>query len=88
MAANAQWAAFIWLLDNDAQINDEKGALAKVLKQDLTNYMEHRFGTSDTTYLVDIINSQAVVDAIVVSLGNVATDAAAIVAAVQTVVTP
>lgn len=86
MAANAQWAAFIGLLDIDGAKNDEVGETARTLKTVLTKYMTLRFSTPDITYLVDIVNAQPVVNAVVTNLTNIAADDAAIKAAVAAVV--
>lgn len=86
---NAQWAAFCSLLDTDAanpQNSGSNAAAANGLKLALTNYMFARFHTSDIRYLVDIVNAQGVIDAVVANLGHIAADDAAIKAAVEVVV--
>ena len=89
MAANPQWAAFCSLLDIDSsqpQNSGSNSAAANNLKLALTNYMFARFHTSDITYLVDIINAQGVIDAVVANLGHISSDDVAIKAAVDAVV--
>ena len=61
-------------------------AAANNLKLALTNYMFARFYTSDIRYLVDIINAQGVIDAVVTNLGHISADDVAIKAAVDVVV--
>ena len=82
MAANAQWTAFVGLLDIDGAKNDAVGEAARTLKNVLEAYMTLRFSTTDITYLIDIINDPAVVAAVVTNLTNIAADDAAIKAAV------
>jgi hypothetical protein len=86
MAANPQWAAFCSLLDIDAQRTDWLGEQARTLKTVLGKYMELRFGATDITYLVDIINDPAVVQAVTTSLSNISADETAIRDAVAAVV--
>jgi hypothetical protein len=86
MAANVQWAQFVDLLDIDGAKNDEVGETARTLKTILTKYMTLRFGATDIDYLVDIINAQGVINAVVTNLTNIATDDAAIKEAVAAVV--
>ena len=86
MAANAQWKAFMGLLDIDGQNNDERGVAARTLKKAMQDYMGLRFGTPDADYLVDIVNAQPVIAAVTKNIQNVTTDAAAIKTAVETVV--
>ena len=81
---NAQWAAFCSLLDIDAsqpQNSGSNAAAANNLKLALTNYMFARFHTGDIRYLVDIVNAQGVIDAVVTNLGHISADDAAIKAA-------
>jgi len=85
MAKNAQWAAFISLLDIDGARTDWLGENARNLKMVMGKYMELRFGSSDVTLLADIVNSPAVVSAVSTSLTHVAGDDAAIKAAVAAV---
>ena len=89
MAANPQWAAFCSLLDIDAsqpQNSGSNSAAANNLRSALRTYMAARFGSSDITYLVDIINAQGVIDAVVANLGHISADDVAIKAAVGVVV--
>jgi hypothetical protein len=86
MAANAQWTAFMGLLDIDGANNDERGVAARTLKSAMQRYMSLRFGTPDTYYLVDIVNAQPVIAAVTTNIQHVNTDAAAIKTAVETVV--
>lgn len=88
MAANAAWTQFVGLLDVDGVKDDGVGASARALKSALADYITRRFGTADITYLVDIVNTQAVVAAVVTNLTNIANDDAAIKAAVESVVPP
>jgi hypothetical protein len=88
MAANAQWVAFCGLLDIDAsnpQNSGSNSSAANNLKTALQAYMDVRFHTSDITYLVDIINAQDVIDAIVANLTHISADDVAIRAAVADV---
>jgi hypothetical protein len=83
---NTQWTAFCSLLDIDSTQPANSGSnavAASNLKAALSTYMQARFGTNDITYLVDIINSQVVVDAIVTNLTNIANDNEAIRAAIS-----
>lgn len=86
MAANPQWTAFMGLLDIDGANNDERGVAARTLKKAMLDYMVLRFGTTETDYLVDIVNAQPVIDAVVTNVQHVNADAAAIKAAVESVV--
>jgi len=88
MAANAYWAQFCALLDIDAsepQNSGSNSAAANNLKSALKTYMQARFGASDITYLVDIINAQGVIDAVIANLGHISDDDIAIKAAVNDV---
>lgn len=86
MAANAYWTQFIGLLDIDGAKDDAIGTAARGLKVAMAHYMQLRFDTADITYLVDIVNAQGVIDAVVANLANIAADDAAIKAAVDVVV--
>ena len=83
---NAYWAQFIGLLDIDGVKNDEISTAARGLKVALAHYMTLRFDTEDIRYLVDIINAQGVIDAVVTNLGHISADDVAIKAAVDVVV--
>jgi hypothetical protein len=86
MAANAQWVAFMDLVDIDCTRTDWLGEQARTLKTVLEKYMELRFNTTNTDYLVDIINDATVVTAVITSLTHVSEDDAAVKAAVAAVV--
>jgi len=85
--ADAQWTAFMALVDIDAEKTDQLGQQARQLKTNLAKYMKMRFDTEEVIWLVDIINSPHVVSAVVTSLQNVANDDVAIKSAVQAVIT-
>ncbi len=87
MARNAQWVSFISLLDIDGQRTDQLGESARNLKAKMAEYMKLRFNTEEVGALVDIVNDQGVIDAVVLSLGHQTTDAEAIMSSVVAVIT-
>jgi len=87
MARNVQWTSFISLLDIDGQRTDQIGVAARDFKMKMGEYMNLRFATTEVGALVDIVNDQGVIDAVVLSLGHQQTDAEAIFASVLAVVT-
>jgi len=84
MPANAQWSAFMDLLDIDAAKSTALGTTARTLKQTLADYMTARFEFANPDWLWDIVSHPDVVSAVVTSLGHESSDHEAIITAVNT----
>lgn len=76
---NVYWTQFCGLLDIDETEQSTLGTHARGLKGALFDYMNTRFGTTDITALVDIIQDQGVIDSVVASLNNTTEYKAAVV---------
>lgn len=86
MASDPNWSQFCDLVDIDGARTDELGLAARDFKRTMTQYCQLRFNTDQIRYLVNIVNSPAVINAVVTSLNHQTSDADAINTAVQGVI--